>query len=1013
MSDSDEEKDPTDSAPGSEEAVAELRESASEPNGEPVAESKPEEPPLTPASPEGPPASRDSDPEDPIPKGNKPNWVRGGVVAVIGAAIPFLVMATDRHFSFSVPLCLAALCISAFGIFDLLGTFGDKDESVAARADATKLRGAGLELLTSLVAWFVAMRLAVSGSLPLHRVAAAVLVTGTFLWLVTAAFRALQALGAFQDRGLLKREGFWLIVLVSLLYLPMLGSYSLSDPWETHYGEVAREMLARDDWISLWWAQDGWFHSKPVLDFWIQGIFFSALGVRYMPDQMLSTVAQGRLPQPEWACRMPIFLLTLAGMYFLYKGCAKAYGRRAGFLGAVVLATVPYWYFVAHQSMTDMPYVAPLCAAMGLMLLGFHTDPDETIKTYELSIGSFKLRLSLWHAVFGFIVLCALPQILYLATRNLTLQLEAPPFGFRTHFDEFMSGSGGGNCNLPGNEACRKTLPLNRTVQPWMSAVGWAAIGGALLWFNRGERRRGRLYFIAAWTFVALSAMGKGAPGLVLPVAIAVVYIAATRRWKDLTRIELLSLALVVACVTLPWYVQMYMRHGQVFTDRLLGHDMYKRAFVHVHDTNVGDDVSFRYYVWQLGYGLFPWTGFALAGLGWWLRRPNDRADAPGDAGGYLALWWITAFGMFTITLTKFHHYILPVVPPTAMLVGVMFDRTIDRAELPDWKKLPHYLGGMLVAATLCVYGACRLFPGSLLGSTIKNAAPPASRVLGVACLVLGAGIGWFVVRAWGRRPSPKPVEPSAPIVAEQLATSALTSDPLPSPDGTLAVGEERVVESDPDYDRLIVGAMAIAAAVVIAVVGRDLFTTLKGDIDGQARLMHLFTYNYRRPWPESLDFDGILKGLTLVSAAACLLVGFARRRTHAVVFFFAVSIVCTLWAVNVYLVKSSPHWGQRETLLAYYADRPDKNAPFVAYQMNWKGENFYTGNRVPAFVSSGQKFKDWIAEQRKNGVTTMYFTTEHGRVQSLKSEVGEHKTFDVITTPELNNKFFTARVRF
>ena len=51
----------------------------------------------------------------------------------------------------------------------------------------------------------------------------------------------------------------------------------------------------------------------------------------------------------------------------------------------------------------------------------------------------------------------------------------------------------------------------------------------------------------------------------------------------------------------LPWYVQMYMRHGAPFTDRLLFHDMYKRAFVHVHDTNTGDDVSFRYYVWQLG----------------------------------------------------------------------------------------------------------------------------------------------------------------------------------------------------------------------------------------------------------------------------------------------------------------------------------------------------------------------------------------------------------------------------
>ena len=26
---------------------------------------------------------------------------------------------------------------------------------------------------------------------------------------------------------------------------------------------------------------------------------------------------------------------------------------------------------------------------------------------------------------------------------------------------------------------------------------------------------------------------------------------------------------------------------------------------------------------------------------------------------------------------------------------------------------------------------------------------------------------------------------------------------------------------------------------------------------------------------------------------------------------------------------------------------------------MNWKGENFYTGNRLPAFVSTGAKFKN------------------------------------------------------
>ena len=40
-------------------------------------------------------------------------------------------------------------------------------------------------------------------------------------------------------RTLWRRHGFWLVVAASVLYLPMLGNHSLTDPWETHYGEEA------------------------------------------------------------------------------------------------------------------------------------------------------------------------------------------------------------------------------------------------------------------------------------------------------------------------------------------------------------------------------------------------------------------------------------------------------------------------------------------------------------------------------------------------------------------------------------------------------------------------------------------------------------------------------------------------------------------------------------------------------------------------------------------------------
>jgi 4-amino-4-deoxy-L-arabinose transferase-like glycosyltransferase len=951
-----------------------------------------------------------------VPKGNPPHWKRGIAIAVVGAAIPFLIMSTDRRWWFSVPVGLIGLLIAFFGISDAIGTFDDPEETVTARAEGPKLRSALLELITAVAACFLSLRMAVAGVLKWPIESAAVLVTATFLWIVIAAFRTAQALGAYQTdesgkpRPLYKRHGFWLIVIATLLYLPLLGSYSLSDPWETHYGEVTREMLARDDWISLWWAQDGWFWSKPILDFWMQGTFFSALGVHYMPDQMLASVAHGRFPQPEWAARIGVFLLTLSGVYFLYKGVAKSWGRRAGFLGGLVLTTMPYWYLIGHQSMTDMPYVGPLTASMGLIILGFQTDPEQRIKVYEIAIGSRKLRISLWHLLFLGIVLTVLPQCLYLFTRNLTLHLETANRGFAWHLDTFFSGSGGGNCGLPGNEACRQHFPVNRSFQPWHGALLWTGLGAALLWLNRGERRVSRLCFLAGWFFVALASMAKGAPGLVLPLFSTGAYVAATRRWRDLARAELLGMVLIIVLVVLPWYVAMFMRHGQPFTDRLLFHDMYKRAFVHVHDTNVGDDTSFRYYVWQLGYGLFPWTGLSAAGLVWWLRRKNDQSDPWGDTGAFLVLWFVSGFGMFTITLTKFHHYIFPIVPPIAMFVGLILDRALGDTKLPEGRRLGSYLGGITASVALAVYGALRLFPGAISGRTMEHHPPGAAPAIGWAAIALSIAVFYWVTQRYGPSEA-RPAAGTSPDAASTPPGEALLID-SGEPRGE-APALVRASADERTYDQLIIATVALASAIVILLVGRDLFESLHGDIEGQARLMHLFTYNYRRPWPESLDFKGILTAFTLVPAAISLLFIVPKLRVHATIAMLALGVVWCAWGVNVYLVKAAPHWGQREDLIAYYKDRKGPDEPFVSYQMNWKGENFYTGNHTPAWVSSGAKFKEWIEQQKKAGVKTMYFTTEHGRVTGLKGEIGNFSSFDEITTADQNNKFFVARVRF
>jgi 4-amino-4-deoxy-L-arabinose transferase-like glycosyltransferase len=945
------------------------------------------------------------DPSAGPPRFKVPAWAIPTLIAAVTAAIPFVIMCTDKRFGFSVPVGFAACLVSAFAILHAVGSFSPRGQAAAA---TTTLRALAPRLAVfggAVVLHLAALAVAVAGTYPSPIFTAAMLVPLTFLFVVVAAFQLGRALGVFRsdpDRPYVRRYGFWLIVANVVLYLPLLGSYSLSDPWETHYGEVAREMLARDDWISTWWAQDGWFWSKPVLDFWIQALSFSLLGVRYMPDEMLQNAARGRFPEPEWAARMPVFVMTLIAAYAFYRCVARVFGQRAGFIAGFVLTTMPYWYLIAHQTMTDMPYVSALTAAMSLLVLGFLTDPDERVAEYEVTARGRAFRFSALHLGLVAVIVSALPQALYLFSRNVTLHLRRDLFGFQPHVDRFFSGSGGGNCGLPGNQGCQAEHPvytqlfavpqskilvlvaplLNRVshfvVTPGFLGLVWTIVAAAFVWFERHEQRRQRIYFIGAWYFLAVSMLGKGAPGLVLPIVSALAFVGVTRRWRDLERLEIVSLVLIVACVGLPWYVQMYIRHGPPFIDRLIMHDMYKRAFVHVHDTNTGDDVSFRYYVWQLGYGLFPWTGLAATGLLWWLRRADRTKDGRGDLSAFMIVWFLSAFGMFTITLTKFHHYILPLVPPTAALTGVFVDSALGNGSPARRGKLGAYLGATTAGVGLVLYGVERFFPRRLSGEALGAAHP----WKGWAWLSILAGLGAIAVaiRRFG-----------------SYGTGVAAPDAAPNT----------------DYDRAVFAVAGFASAVVLAVVGRDLFASGAGFQEGSQRLMHLFTYNYSRPWPDSLNYQGPLVAFTVGGAALSIGLMSARWRAQAATLFCVAAGLWTAWGLDVYLYKCSPHWGQRETILAYYKDRTDPNQPFVAYQMNWKGENFYTSNKVPAFVSSGEPFKRWVEDQKNHGVKRVYFTSEQGRLGALKRELGDPPKFTKLTDEKLNNKFFVARVDF
>ena len=980
--------------------------------------------------------------------GNRLSLKRGSIMLAIGGLGAFLLMARDGQWRWGVPVGFVLVLVAIAGALDMAGTFGDlvpwrmgdpKVDKGATTlppaiisdreypAGAALLPGAAtlLSLLTAMTLMSYARGIGWGLAI-------------TVCWIATAAFgfKTLAALGVVDEteRPLLKRHGFWLIVFCCLLYLPTLGAHSLVDPWETHYGEVSRDVLARDDWITIWWAEEGYFLSKPILDFWMQALAMATFGVNYLPDGMIAPKQIGGEPtHPEWVVRFPSLTLSVIAIYLTYRAISHVRGRRAGIISALVMATMGDWMMLSHQSITDMPFVATLTAAMALLIIGLTTDDNQTVRATRVRIFGTSIAISGYHLAIGIVLACALPQALYLLSRNFEFVTQNT-IGFAPHVDEYRTGNGRLCWMAPGTgDAFERLMRIGKWpcdlgklahphFYPALQGLMWMGALGILLAINRNERRISRLCFIVAWVFAGISTMGKGVAGIFLPIAVAGCYIVTARKWRDVLRLELVSGAIVILTVSAPWFIAMYGRMGDEFIQQLFVHHMWKRALDHVHDTNTGDDVSIRYYVWQLGYAMFPWTGLVPAGLVWWVRNRWGQAkrilsleeQKTRDMTIFLVMWFVFAWALFTYMKTKFHHYVFPALPPAAMLTGLFLDDALGERKLTAKNTLA-WIGTTLVGAGLMAYGLSRLVPGKLSGYVSLPSPEKMSP----------ADVTKYVAENF----------PAAPVLGIVIALAGLV----------LAIGAQRFLDDGSaaanidDGARegartrsMMIGALALSAAVGTALVVRDLVSRPDGDIKGQERLIQLYTYRYDRVWPKELAFQPALLGFGLAATLLALVLVARAYRRQAVVAMTAVAALFAAWTLDDYMMYVAPHWGQRPLFEAYYRDRQSINEPLVAFEMNWKGENFYSGGRLIEFgngMSQGStagergsdRMRQWLTDMRTK-TKAVYFVTEASRVSKIDEMLrgvlgnppnGAARWTEAITNDTITNKFIIVRARF
>lgn len=591
-------------------------------------------------------------------------------------------------------------------------------------------------------------------------------------------------------------------LLGSLVLLPYLGAVGLWDPWETHYGEVAREMVQRNDYVHPFW-ENAWFFSKPAFTMWmmalglqaadggpmvalvlgglllglgvalflgrlskpsvlaefwgavlaVPGLFLSLLGgwgLAASSPWKFAQVSGGDGAMPlftEWGFRLPFAGFSIVALSLLTYALTRTVNARAALATALVLVTMPLYFLISRQAVTDTPFVSALISGMACTIVGLFDRRNRFRREFWYAAYAFFAIATLAKGLLGF----GIPMVVMLLVAAIWLGWapEGTPehFQLKAHLDWLVKVAakplgialvvgvavGGIAANI--GEAQRTVfmaVPVRENNQAMLSAPTWLGI----MWGSLA-------FWVAATLLVGLELKKQTTRP---PAFFALM-------WE----MHLGTGLLVFLAVCLPWYYRMFTfgsvdDEGKLFWFRFIIHDHFARLGSGVHTTTPGGD--FTYFILQGGYAAFPWVlmipgAFAMVG------RLKLRGAAPVDLVGLMAvLWFAIAWALIGGSATKFHHYVLPMLPPMAILIGMFIDKVweegIEQHAMVLLLGLPFaILVGKDLSTTpknftdLFVYNYDRPYPQMLMDKPALGSTP-LKTTMGYGFMVAGLVLGMF-----------------------------------------------------------------------------------------------------------------------------------------------------------------------------------------------------------------------------------------------------------------------------
>lgn len=468
-------------------------------------------------------------------------------------------------------------------------------------------------------------------------------------------------------------------LIIVALHLQGIFASGLWDPWETHYGEVARNIIARDDPMDLWWRpgygpegkKEQSFSSKHAMPFWAMAVSLKAFGLGWhrAADEMVQPY------WPELALRLPSLLGYWCLITFWAYVTSRLVSRRAALLVALALATMPQLALVGRQAITDMYFVGPVGLAMGAWAMAWLA-PDRELKYWGDGLKRLPRDRVWWVFVLAFLLFALVPVVV----------LQEHVFASRT-------------IERVSRWSKRPTIPnvddLRNVGQQLM--LYWALAGvifmRAIRWQRRSQVWMGVVYLAGG-----LALMGKGLIGPGLIGLLILMHLIVTGRWKRLLRCELPIGILIFVVTCFPWHHAMALFRGEHWVQELIIDNNLTRFVSGEQEQAVG---SFAYYLRTLGIAALPWA-LMLPAILWTAIRKfvpalnlvDEDEDTPRDDDRVVTrpdrhralelwqlglLWFLVSFGLITYSVTKYYHYLAPCLVPLALMTGLWLEELIAR----------------------------------------------------------------------------------------------------------------------------------------------------------------------------------------------------------------------------------------------------------------------------------------------------------------------------------------------